>query len=274
MKKWTMAALTVLLSGSAVYSQNSCPIELQKIDPRSYPFSAGLLGSEQDPWDSYLRIEYRNTSGKSIVGIRFQVEFVNSLADAKPSVYAYTSDEVVKPGNVSKPYWGDGVYLHEYGRSMGAIAWVDKIRFSDNSFFDDDGARVCSLPKQARAVATPQVAPSEDQRAMVKNSEAGKNSPAAAVLLADEGHILSPEEMAERVQKGKASRCAVITIPAGAKIWIDGVEAGVSPMDFVLTRHADTPRLIKITMNGYKTVERQVVPDGKTIPIGLSLEPN
>jgi hypothetical protein len=25
-------------------------------------------------------------------------------------------------------------------------------------------------------------------------------------------------------------------------------------------------------MNGYKTVERMVVPDGKTIPIGLTLE--
>src|ERR1039457_4540138 len=131
MKDWIMAVLALLLSGTAAYSQSSCPIELQKVDPRAYPFTSGLLGSDQDPWDSYLRIEYKNTSGKSIVGIRFQVEFVNSLAEAKPSVFAYTSDEVVKPGKVSKPYWGDGVYLHEYGYSMGAIAWVDKIRFSD-----------------------------------------------------------------------------------------------------------------------------------------------
>jgi hypothetical protein len=180
----------------------------------------------------------------------------------------------VKPGKVSKPYWGDGVYFHEYGYSMGANVWVDKIRFSDNSFFEDDGSKVCSLPKQARTVAAPKTAPSSEVQAIAKNSEAGMASPAAAASLADEGHVLSPQEMAERVQNGEASKCAVITVPAGAKIWIDGVEAGISPMVFVLLRHGDTPRSVKITKSGYKTVEKQVVPDGKTIPIGLTLEPN
>lgn len=228
------APLAVLLSGTAAYSQSSCPIELQKVDPRAYPFTSDLLGSDQDPWDSYLRIEYKNTSGKSIVGIRFQVEFVNSLAEATPSVFAYTSDEVVKPGKVSKPYWGDGVYLHEYGYSMGAIAWVNKIRFSDSSFFEDDGSRVCSLPKQTRPANIPGALSSNEVQAIAKNSEAGKASQAAAASLANEGHVLSPQEQAERIQKGEASKCAVVTVPAGAKIWIDGNEAGISPMVFIL----------------------------------------
>jgi hypothetical protein len=115
--------------------------------------------------------------------------------------------------------------------------------------------------------------PTPEVQAITKNSEAGKASPAAAAALADEGRVLSPQEMAERIQKGEASKCAVVTVPAGAKIWIDGNEAGVSPMVFVLTRHGDTPRSIKVTLDGYKTVEKQVVPDGKTIPIGLTLEP-
>jgi PEGA domain len=273
-KEWIMVLLAMLSLSSVAYSQNSCPIELQKIDPRSYPFTSGLLGSDQDPWDSYLRIEYKNASGKSIVGIRFQVEFVNSLAEATPSVFAYTSDEVVKPGKVSKPYWGDGVYLHEYGYSIGAIAWVDKIRFSDSSFFDDDGSRVCSLPKQTRPADVPGTPSSAEVQAIAKNSEAGKASPAAAASLADEGHVIGPQEQAERIQKGEASKCAVVTVPAGAKIWIDGNEAGVSPIVFVLMRHGDTPRSIKVTLDGYKAVEKQVVPDGRTIPIGLTLEPN
>jgi len=247
---------------------------VQKVNPLSYPLTAGLAGSDQDPWDRYLRIEFKNISPKPIIGIRFQVEFVNSLAEAKPSVYVYTSDEVVKPGKVSKPYWGDGVYFHEYGFSMRAIVWADKIRFSDNSFFEDDGNRICSLRKEPSANATPRTETPSDDSAIMRNSEAGKTSPAAAALLAEEGHVLSPSEMADRVQHGQASKCAVVTSPAGAKIWIDGVEAGMTPVAFVLIRHGDTPRSIKITLDGYKTVEKQVVPDGKTIPIGLTLEPN
>ena len=45
-------------------------------------------------------------------------------------------------------------------------------------------------------------------------------------------------------------------------------------MAFVLLKHGDTPRTITVKMTGYKTVEKQVVPDGTTIPIGLTLEPN
>jgi hypothetical protein len=41
---------------------------------------------------------------------------------------------------------------------------------------------------------------------------------------------------------------------------------------FVLLKQGDTPRKVTIKMTGYKTVEKAVVPDGKTIPIGLTLE--
>jgi hypothetical protein len=268
------AIFTSLLLGSAGRSQNLCPIEVQKVDPKSYPLSAGLLGAEKDPWDRYLRIEYKNTSGKSIVAIRFEVEFINSLAEAKPSVYSYVTNEIVQPGKISKPYWGDGVYFQEYGYSIQAVAWAQKIRFSDNTFFVDDGSKICSFPKSSFEDGKRQVVTPDEVTAVAHNSEAGKNAPAAAASLAEEGHVLSPEEMAERVKKGEASKCAVITIPAGAKIWIDGNEAGISPMAFVLLRRGDVPRSIKVTLNGYKTVEKQVTPDGKVIPIALTLEPN
>jgi hypothetical protein len=78
--------------------------------------------------------------------------------------------------------------------------------------------------------------------------------------------------MAGQVQAGQASKCAVITNPPGAEIYIDGNKAGVSPMVFVLLKKGDTPRVITIRMSGYKTMEKSVVPDGKTIPLGLILE--
>jgi hypothetical protein len=63
-----------------------------------------------------------------------------------------------------------------------------------------------------------------------------------------------------------------VTVPAGAEVEIDGNRMGVSPLAFVLLEHGDTPRTITIKMNGYKTIEKKVVPDGKTIPIGLTLQ--
>ena len=109
-------------------------------------------------------------------------------------------------------------------------------------------------------------------QAATANLEAGKASPAAAAAMAGVGHVLTPQEMAELVNKGEASRCAVVTMPSGAEVEIDGNRAGVSPLAFVLIKHGDTPRVITIKMNGYKTVEKKVVPDGKTIPIRLTLE--
>jgi hypothetical protein len=116
------------------------------------------------------------------------------------------------------------------------------------------------------------VLPEATGQALITNSAAGKSSPAAAAAMAEVGHIQTPEEMAGQVQAGQASKCAVITNPPGAEIDIDGNKAGVSPMVFVLLKKGDTPRVITIRMSGYKTVEKSVVPDGKTIPLGLILE--
>jgi hypothetical protein len=116
------------------------------------------------------------------------------------------------------------------------------------------------------------VLPEPTKRSMLANSETGKSSPAAAAALADVGHVLTPEEMAGQVQAGQASKCAVVTNPPGAEIYVDGNKAGLSPMVFVLLKKGDTPRVVTIKMGGYKTVEKRVVPDGSIIPLGLTLE--
>ena len=63
-----------------------------------------------------------------------------------------------------------------------------------------------------------------------------------------------------------------MTTPPGAEVEIDGNKMGVSPVAFYLLRHGDTPRTITIKMSGYKTIEKKLVPDGKVIPIGVTLE--
>jgi hypothetical protein len=109
-------------------------------------------------------------------------------------------------------------------------------------------------------------------RELVTNSETAKNSPAAAASLANVGRAYTPQELTELVQKGQASRFAVVTVPSGAEVEIDGNRAGVTPFAGVLLKQGDTQRTITIKMSGYKTVEKMVVPDGKTIPIGITLE--
>jgi hypothetical protein len=63
----------------------------------------------------------------------------------------------------------------------------------------------------------------------------------------------------------------IVTSSAGAEIFIDGNKAGISPVTFVLMKR-DAPRTITVKMAGYKTIEKQVEPDGKVIPLGLTLE--
>lgn len=119
---------------------------------------------------------------------------------------------------------------------------------------------------------TPAPPPNPLLEGLKSNSEAAKASPAAAAALANAGHVTSPQENEELVKNGQASRCAIVTTPPGAEVEIDGNKMGVSPVAFYLVRHGDTPRTITIKMSGYKTIEKKVVPDGKVIPIGVTLE--
>jgi hypothetical protein len=120
----------------------------------------------------------------------------------------------------------------------------------------------------------PQQSPLPDagMRQITANSEAGRSSPAQAALVANVGHVPGAKELNDLIQDGRASRCAVVTMPSGAEIFIDGNRAGVSPMAFVLLKQGGTPRVVTLKLSGYKTVEKSFVPDGKTIPIGLALE--
>ena len=130
-------------------------------------------------------------------------------------------------------------------------------------------AATASQPPPQAAPPAPNPAQLETVR---QNSEAAKTSPAAAAAMATTGHAWTPQELAALVAKGQASRCAVITNPPGAEVYIDGNKGGVAPLVFILVKQGDTPRTVTIKMAGYKTVEKQFVPDGKIIPISVTLE--
>lgn len=109
------------------------------------------------------------------------------------------------------------------------------------------------------------------KKTLSQNTEASKASPAAAASLVEAGHAYTPQELAQLVKEGKGSKTAIVTSPADAEVYIDGNKAGVTPLAFVLLRR-DSPRILTIKLAGYKTVEKQLVPDGKAIPIAITLE--
>lgn len=113
--------------------------------------------------------------------------------------------------------------------------------------------------------------PEAFKKTLSQNTEASKASPAAAASLAEVGHTYTPQELAQLVQEGNGSKTSIVTSPAGAEVYIDGNKAGVTPLVFVLLRRG-SPRILTIKLAGYKTVAKQLIPDGKTIPIGITLE--
>src|SRR5208337_2403842 len=142
-----------------------------------------------------------------------------------------------------------------------------KARFM-SELFPNGYARSYS-PDGSQPVTTP--AAGNSSAVLIANSTAGKSSPAAAAATAYSGHAASPQELAELVQHGQASRCTVITNPPGAEVYVDGNKGGTSPLSFVLIKHGDAFRTVTIRLTGYQTIEQQFVPDGKPIPITLAL---
>jgi hypothetical protein len=141
-----------------------------------------------------------------------------------------------------------------------------------------DMAKQSKASASPSAVAQPTPAPAAlpyldyNREQMAANMTAAKASPAAAAALADAGRQFSREELVELIQKGQASKFAVVTQPPGAEVYLDGNRAATTPFAGVLARHGDTPRIITVKMAGYKTVENKVLPDGKLIPISIKLE--
>jgi hypothetical protein len=83
------------------------------------------------------------------------------------------------------------------------------------------------------------------------------------------GHTAS--ELKAMLVQNKAAVCFAVTYPAGAEVYVDGLKAGVTALGFALIRH-DVARVVTVEMAGYKTVEKELMPDGSPCSIGLTLE--
>ena len=222
-------------------------------DPDSNEYQARII----------LKCSYENVSARDIRAFTGTVIFQDLFGREIHRVSVTISDPV-KAGQQAT--W-DGVanynqFIEAQQRFRAAELRDMKVVWAPISIMFSDEA---GPPKSAQ-----EAPPGLDK--LAANSAAAQASPAAAAALASVGHTRSQQELADLVAKGQASRCAVVTVPSGAEVYVDGNQIGVSPVAFVLLRQGDTPRKVAIKMAGYKTVEKALIPDGKTIPIGLELE--
>ncbi|MGA2371666.1 MAG: PEGA domain-containing protein [Candidatus Korobacteraceae bacterium] len=154
-----------------------------------------------------------------------------------------------------------------YSAATGVrVAEGGKRTFKVSSCIRLEGSTACTSVPMPKAETTPKFVSPVGQQ-LKTNVEASLSSPAASAAGAR-----SPAELAELIKTGKASRCVIATEPPGAEIYVDGLKAGVAPLVFVLLKKGDTPRTVEIRMDGYRTVEKHLVPDGQLISIPVTLE--
>ena len=145
-----------------------------------------------------------------------------------------------------------------------------KQMFKASSCIKYEGSSVCaSQPLSPPGTTTKFITPIQQQ--VIKNVEDSRASPAAAAAKAIEAPS-GPEALADLIKNGGASKCVIATEPPGAEIYLDGLKLGVTPVVFVMLKRGDTPRTLEIRLNGYRTIEKHLVPDGQLISIISSLE--
>ncbi len=98
------------------------------------------------------------------------------------------------------------------------------------------------------------------------NVLATTKSPAAAAVTD------SSASTKELIKSGQAAICVIFSDPPGAEIYVDGEQLTVTPVAFALRKHDDTPRMITIKKQGYRTVQKAIVPSGQTAALDLVLE--
>lgn len=236
-----------------------------------------------------LNHEYLYIQNGRIFQVSFKLKQIGGIFDHLEKAYGppWTPEHAElednsRFGKIDYSIGGDHTSVDDFSVSYSSSwmwfkpTFIIALGFSSSHVFSDDAlnSAECTVDfyqDRLSPETVPTMTPAMLQQAAA-NSESAKTSQAAVASLASVGHILTPQELADLVKNAQASKCAVVTNPSGADVYVDGNRAGVSPLAFTLLRKGDTPRKITVSMRGYKTVEKEVVPDGKIIPMGLTLD--
>jgi hypothetical protein len=93
----------------------------------------------------YLDVRMRNASGKLVRAIEAFVTYADAMGDAGPQTTLLTqNDKDIKPGGEYRGYSVDTAQRSTNG--IGDVTvFVSRIRYEDNTFWQDNGSRSCAL---------------------------------------------------------------------------------------------------------------------------------
>lgn len=139
-----MKLLTWAILASAG-AQAQCPVTIQHITSSSGA-KAGLVAALAGGPESrtYLVVKYHNETRKRIDGVRFIVQYYNSVHELAYTDQNVTTTRGVKPGKTATFMQADEGYTN--GERMGTTGWVARVAFSDGTFWNDDGTQKCRYP--------------------------------------------------------------------------------------------------------------------------------
>jgi hypothetical protein len=137
-----MKLIAGLVMAGLAFGQQPCPVEITKIDT-SNGFAAHLSAAVNNlgPSRGYFTIAFANKSEKIVATVRFGVGYLNSMRELSNVEMVTTAETKLKPGKSSAVVGPNG-YITAGAKAKSA-GWVEKILFSDGTYWNDDGSRSC-----------------------------------------------------------------------------------------------------------------------------------
>ena len=94
-----------------------------------------------------LKLWFRNTSQKAIIGTKFGLELMDATGDFSPYITDETDPEKVKPNGSEMARWP---LLTINNESHGYRLTVKKVAFSDGTVWEDNGTSQCRVVEDSR----------------------------------------------------------------------------------------------------------------------------
>jgi len=98
----------------------------------------------------YLDMRMRNNSSKPIAAIESVVVYANKMGDeTMRDTLVSQNTKPIKPGEEHKSYAMDRAERTQNGTG-DVILYISRVRFEDNTFWQDNGSHSCSLSNKVK----------------------------------------------------------------------------------------------------------------------------
>lgn len=132
-----VGSLILLTCTGIAFGQQPCPVDVM----RAERYSQDGLYQCTVRCGHVIDVDYRNTSGKTVVGVTLGVEMYDAEGKARTLFFDFRDRELIAPGDATHGSWGETIYYREYPR---VNVFVKKVLFADNTEWNDDASGSCN----------------------------------------------------------------------------------------------------------------------------------